>query len=314
MGAGLSRRVSSKASIAEARAKERTTRLAGAAQQFLSPQLSSSQSQLVSGIGSGAALQGLFGGAVDQAGVQTRTRFLAGNRLSGLAGLVQDLFAPDMRGATRAQVSGNENIAAVLSQITGLENQFRFGGQAGFGSVADLNPAKVGEFAGIRQRETLATSGRMGTLGHRQTQLGTPGSLSNELARRFAEAQGVFDVGGFINSNPQLGAAVGRGGLMGLNATSDAFSRSLSGDMVDAGADFQSIVRNQIVQDSLTPKFGIRASLFPEGLQGLAATGLLPFNTGGGTTLAGQLGGSSLDSLRQTGQELFSPLLFGSGV
>lgn len=299
----------------QAAARERTTRLAGAAQQFLSPSLSGSQGQVVQDVGRTAAIQGLLGGAVDLAQGRTRTQFLAGNRLSGLQGLVDDFFNFAPRGVSRADLTRGPGIVGVLAQIAGLEAQFGAGGFPGIEGVANLRPSAVGEFLGRSNRTTLALPAP-GLLGARDVAQSTPGTAANDLARRLAEGQGAVDTVASIRANA-FGNVIQRAGLQGLDAPQSAFARDLQGreprivsDSLAPGAGTQDVVFDRIRQQNLTPRFGLRESLFPGGLQGLAASGLLPFGGPGASTLPAFFRRNQ-GEVRRAASDLFSPFLFG---
>jgi hypothetical protein len=308
IGAARTRRADLQAASAA-----RTNRLIGATQQFLNPQLSGAQGGFVKGIGDRAGLQGLFGGAVQGATLDARTQFLAGNRLSGLQGIVQDAGQGLNQDQLTAQAGG---LQGTLAQILGLNAQFRAGGRAGRESTLALDPGAVGGFIGRRSDSTVGV-GRRGLLGERRQQLGTPGTAANTLARQFAESQGIRDTGGFISQNAGgLTRAVTRAGAQGFNAQPGAFARDIFGrgsgpqiveDSLEGFDAFDDTVRESIFRSNTTPRFGGTAGLAPEGLQGLTAAGLLPF------LVQGQGGTQTLSNAFASGsdaRDLFSPALF----
>lgn len=186
-------------------AEARTRSLIGAMQQFLDPTLSATQNRGIASIGKQAGLRGIFGGVVGNAQRRTAERFTAGNRLSGLQGLLQDFtgFAP--RGVSAADQTPGFDVHPLLAQFSGLASQFQLGGQAGTDAVNQLNPNLVGGF-------------------------------NNDIT-------------------------------------------------------------------------GIRDQLFPEGMQGLARIGALPFAAAGGSTIPATLSRDP-GQARQTAEQLFSPLMF----
>jgi hypothetical protein len=297
--------------------QQRNIRLSGAAQQFLDPTLSGVQGQQVQNVGRTAAIQGLLGGAVDVATERTRTQFLAGNRLGGLQGLVDDFLGTGRGSSNFASTGGSrgEGILGVLAQITGLQAQFLGGGFPGVQTVADLNPGDVGAFLGRRQSQQLALPSRRGGIGAQQVALGTPGTGENELARRLAESQGVVDTTAFIRQNPQLQTSIRRAQIQGLNVPQSRFAQDFFGGQVadtDLGEDFQNVISGEIRRQNFAPRFGIRSSLFPEGLRGLAESGLLPFSTRAGATLP-SAAARNPQAVSDAAAD-FAPLLFGSGA
>lgn len=280
----------------QAARERRTSTLAGAAQSFLSPTLSGGQSQILRNISSVASLQGLFGGAVSGAIDRTRTQFLAGDRLSGLAGLADSFlnFAP--RGVSAGFNARGPNAPGVLAQFLGLKNQFLFGGAGGQEAVQNLDPGAVGAFIGRRGGTGIRTS---------LAGIGTPGTGSNEIARRAAEGLGVADVGGFIRDNSsKVVRLVRAAALRGQSLTGQAVERTGIG----GGQELSDTLRG-FLRSMNPPKFGQRADLFPTGLQGLAASGLLPFGGAGGSTLPA-LFARRRESATASAENLFSPLLF----
>ena len=297
----------------QAASAARTQRLVGATQQFLNPQLSGAQGGFVQGIGARAGINGLFGGAVDAASLDARTQFLAGNRLSGLQGIVGD----SQQGLNQDQITARAGgLQGTLSQILGLNAQFRTGGRGGRETVNSLDPGAIGGFIGRRSDSTV-NIGRRGLLGERRQQLGTPGTAANTLARQFAESQGIHDTGGFISQNAGgLTRAVTRAGAQGFNASPGAFARDIFGrgsgpqiveDSLEGFDAFDDTVRESVFQSNSTPRFGGTAGLAPEGLQGLTAAGLLPF------LVQGQGGTQTFSNAFASGsnaRDLFSPALF----
>jgi len=295
----------------EAASRTRSTRLAGAAQQFRSPSLSGAQSSFVGGVRSGAGIKGLFGGAVNTAVDRTRTQFLAGNRLSGLQGLLEGAVSPI--GGVEGDVNQTRltpELLATLSQIGALNTQFQFGGQAGRENVANLDPGAVGAAGGRSGSQNLRLEGGSRLIGAQQGRLTTPGTASNNLARQFAESQGAQDTGGFIRNNPQIQASVTRAQLQGLRAPPSAFAADFRQEQ-SVGQDFQSVVSGAITQQNQTPRFGAIPSLFGDDLQGLASAGLIPFRDGAGSTVPA-LFNRDPAGIDAAAKDFFSPLLFGS--
>jgi hypothetical protein len=241
---------------------------------------------------------------VDNAVGQTRTQLLAGNRLSGLQGLTDDFFGSGRAG----NPAGQQDVAAVLAQIGGLNTQFGFGGQAGRNAVNSLNPGDIGGFLGRGNNSNLRVGAPSAAL------IGQPGTQQNDIARRLAESQGIEDTNGFIRDNQaQIAGQIKAASLRGVRAAPAGAGVRVNIDptIADGGGDpFSQVFDERISQQNNSGQgFGILAQILPQGLQGLQQSGLLPSFLGSQNSLASQFTRNSQGV--NAAQDLFSPLLFG---